>query len=220
MPDKKITVTDEMVAAALNAANEYGRDGGWLTSAGLCRSAITAALDAAPATDEDDRRPLTDTIDFAALWKQERARAEQAEQERDRALGYADSAERIQAAAEARVARLESMTARDHLNAARDLGHPLPKGATIPEGAAFWVRSPGEPWEFVSPGPDEDFDTSRFPNSQYILLDPPRPKGAEEIEAFLRAFFEGLGDVHARDIDKGWLADQLAEAVLTEDGVS
>ncbi|QCR53230.1 hypothetical protein C1N80_06295 [Brachybacterium sp. SGAir0954] len=41
---------------------------------------------AAPTTDEDARRPLTDTIDFAALWKQEHARAEQAERERDDAL--------------------------------------------------------------------------------------------------------------------------------------
>lgn len=252
MPDQKITVTDEMVAAALNAANEYGRDGGWLTSAGLCRTAVTAALAAAPTTDEPDRSFLDAAADdwhsaavqasgeaLAAASRARRAesaledlreqygtavrekdeweanaeaadaRAEKAEQERDEAR---ESLSRAKGAVES----LRTMTARDHLNAARDLGHPLPKGTTIPEGAAFWVRSPGEPWEFVSPGPDEDFDTSPFPNSQYVLLDPKRPDGAEVL-ARAEAYMREVGD-GAIDALDDFLASRGARVVTEGDG--
>lgn len=211
MPDKTITVTEEMVTAALNAANEYGRDGGWLTSAGLCRSAITAALAAQEPTDEDARRPLTDTIDFAALWRQERARAEKAERERDEARKSLHEANEV-------VKSLRAMTARELLDAAREVSHPLPRGGTIPEGAAFWVKGGDGPWEFVSEGPRESFDTSRFPNARYVLLDPPttkRPEGAEVI-ARVEAYVREVGDGAVDALDD-FLASRGAR-VVSEDG--
>lgn len=69
-----------------------------------------------------------------------------------------------------------ALTAREHLDAAREAAHPLPKGSTIPAHMLFWVNSGDGEWDLVPYGPVADFDTSPFPAAEYRTLEPvPRP---------------------------------------------
>lgn len=114
-------------------------------------------------------------------------RAEKAEHERDTARKFQRVIAKDRDDLRDRLAA-ESLTAREHLDAARASGYPLPKGATIPAGVPFWVKPGEEPWEFVPGGTAGDLDTSPFPAAQYVLLDPPaptRPEGAEEYQRII-----------------------------------
>lgn len=157
----------------------------------------------------------------------ERARAEQAEKERDEARAEAESLSRqlhdAQQDADMSRAEMEAesrpLTARENLAALWESAH-RPVGGRIPAGTAIITRSDHGNGDvryqtLEATGrdlPDEGRTLERnYPygpedGEEYRLLDPPaRPEGAEELAEVIDGLFTGDEGIYADD-----LADSLA----------
>ncbi|MCG7309720.1 MULTISPECIES: hypothetical protein [Brachybacterium] len=204
-------ITDEMVEAFIRA---YMAVGG--PQEGAVRAGFHASLPAAPApkTDEDD---LTCNCTYAldliaqaqAKTTEAEARAEKAEEERDRVVEVHTRVRRERDEALTRVRELESLTAREHLDAA------LFEEVMIAQRMADNLRALY---------PDTPMATDDITEAVIEAFDPPtpkRPEGAEDWD-------EELGEMPAAsDLtpeQRGRLADALAErdhalgVRVTEDG--
>ncbi|UQN30675.1 hypothetical protein [Brachybacterium kimchii] len=245
-------VTDKMIERGRNAY--WGDTYGGLAEDRV-RAIVSAALSAAPTTDDDagigpetraayrdlhaptTDEPTTDepADDWQGLFNIESrrkteaiARAEKAEQERDEVReagrlavqqrgaekeradtaeqGLADLSERYREQGGA-LLRAESLTAREHLDAAWEAAH-VPADGTIPAGAEYLYRTSdcrvGMGAEMGVPMPVRDTY-----GQERRLLDPPAPDwlaDAAPIEALLREI-EGVGFV----TDPVLLSRHLAE---------
>lgn len=202
MPDKKITVTDEMIRAA---RREEESRAVYASTETTLRAIITAALDAAPTTDEDARKYIEallvavdtekaraekaekerdhfqeTTNTFRDKFNEADERAERAEQERDEARDEAAQWRETAARRVGRILELEAMTARELLDAAWEAAY-VPEDGSIPAGTAH-IRLDGGGTIYGPVTLKITMDAGCASEGRR-LLDPPTPKRPEWADA-------------------------------------
>lgn len=199
--------TDEMVHAAVAANYTPAAKSGIY---GYMRHIVAAALSVAPMTDEDARTYALEQIEAAQAETTEAvARAEKAERERDEAIR---EAEELGEALD-NVKPVDTMTAREHLDAAWDAAY-VPADGTIPGRTPFLFRTKHGTDRRVSmsTGAPDDLPTNSVAGERR-LLDPPTPARPDwkRLEDLLREQPSGTVTEAAR-----WLIEHGVRA--PEDG--